>query len=304
MSTASTILLTGASGFLGQAIAPRLVTMGHRVLGLDVLEAPTTQIIDDLSAAARLRALITREGVRRIIHAGGVSGPMVLADDPARVMTINVAGSLNLLQAAIDQGVETFIYCSSVSAVGDYYESEPIGDDYPLRPTTPYGCSKAATDLVLRGLFRRVPLDLCSLRFTTIYGPGRKTQFIIDEIISAALAGRPAQLEPLTDWPYIYIDDAADAVVAACFATSRKQLHYYIAHPERVTLEDLAAASAACGHPVHIMVDKTHPTSSRGLLDLRPAERDFGFRARINHREGVRRMIEAATALQPQAVQR
>jgi nucleoside-diphosphate-sugar epimerase len=297
------VLVTGASGFLGQAMVPRLLGLGHRVIGLDVVPAPTTQVIDDLSDPTRLHNLIAREKISHIIHAGGVSGPMVLADAPARVIAINVTGSLNLLQAALDEGAATFIYCSSVSALGNYYEDAPIGDDYPLRPTTTYGCSKAAMDMVLRGLYGRVPLDLGSLRFTAIYGPGRKTQFIIDKIIAAALAGKAAELEPLTDWPYIYIDDAADAAIAACFAAGRKQLNYYIAHPDRVTPDDLAAASAACGYPVRIAIDQSRPKSSRGPLDVRPAERDFGFRAKIDHTQGIRRMIEAAMAPRPQAVQ-
>jgi len=289
-----TTLVTGASGFLGQAMVPRLKAAGHRVIGLDLQPAPTTDIIDDLADSARLGALIARERITHIIHAGGVSGPMVLPDQPARVMAINVMGSLNLIQAAIAGGVRTLVYCSSVSALGDYYETEPVGDDYPLRPNTTYGCSKAAVDMVLRGLWRRVPLDLCSLRFTAVYGPGRKTQFIVDKVVAAALAGKPAELEPLTDWPYIYIDDAADAALAACFSPDRKQLYYYIAHPDRVTPDDLAAAATAAGYPVRIAFDTTRPPVARGPVDTAPALRDFGFRAKVDHRDGIRRMIEAA----------
>jgi len=289
----TTTLVTGASGFLGQAIMRRLAAEGSHAIGLDPRLASTTQIIDDLTDPLRLRMLITREGVTHIIHAGGVSGPMVMADDPAGVIAINVLGSLNLLQAAMAAGVQTFVYCSSVSALGNYYEKEPVGEDYPLRPNSTYGCSKAAVDMVLRGLWKKVPLDICSLRFTAVYGPGRKTQFIIDNIVSAALAGRPAQLEPLTDWPYIYIDDAADAAVAACFSKKRKQLSYYIAHPEKVTPDDLAAAAGAAGHPVRIEIDSTRPISARGPVDTGPAARDLGFQAKIGHREGIRRTIDA-----------
>jgi nucleoside-diphosphate-sugar epimerase len=290
-----TTLVTGSSGFLGQAIMPRLVASGSRAIGLDPRPAATTQVIDDLTDQERLRALIMRENITHIIHAGGVSGPMVMADEPARIVAINVTGSLNLLQAAIETGVQTFIYCSSVSALGNYYETEPVGEDYPLHPTSTYGCSKAAIDMVLRGLWKRVPLDICSLRFTAVYGPGRTTQFIIDEIVAAAMAGRPAQLDPLTDWPYIYIDDAADAAVAACFADSRKQLIYYVARPEKVAPNDLAAAAGAAGRPVRIEIDKSRPVASRGPVDTGYAARDFGFRAKIGHHEGIRRMIEAST---------
>ena len=152
--------------------------------------------------------LLTAEKITHIIHAGGVSGPMVLADDPAEVIAINVLGSLNLLYAALESGVRTFVYCSSAAALGNFYEDEPVDDQYPLRPNNAYSASKAAMEMVLKGLWGKTPLDLCSLRFTVIYGPGRETTFTLEEIVRAALAGETARIQPMTDWPYVYIDDA------------------------------------------------------------------------------------------------
>lgn len=220
---------------------------------------------------------------------------MLLADDPMQIIEVNVMGSLNLLHAALQAKASTFVYCSSVSAVGDFYETEPIGDDYPLRPTTVYGASKAAMDMVLRGLWRRVPLDLCSLRFTGIYGPGRKTSYVVDDIVRAALIGKAAIVEPATDWPYVYIDDAADAAVAACFSSQRRQLHYFVAYPEQVTLDDLArAAGGERSVTLHMVREQT--PARRGPVDIEPARRDFGFAPVVDHREGVRRMLNAARA--------
>jgi len=215
---------------------------------------------------------------------------MVLADQPRRIMEINVNGSLNLLYASIDAGVQTYVQCSSVSAVGDFYENEPIGDDFPLRPTTAYGCSKAAVDMVLRGLWRRVPLDICSLRFTSIYGPGRQTDFIIDNIVRAAVRGDTYVAEAVTDWPYVYIDDSADAAIAACFSMKRQQLFYYIAYPQQVSVEQLAEAAGNSTRPARISMSDS-PRSSRGPLDIAPAQRDFDFSPRIDYREGIRRMV-------------
>jgi nucleoside-diphosphate-sugar epimerase len=289
----STVLVTGSSGFVGRVVMSRLAAAGHRATGLDPVPAATTQVIDDLSDRARLRALLQRERATHIIHAGGVSGPMVMADDPAGVITINVTGSMNLLYAAMDCGVRTFVYCSSVAAIGDFYETDPIGEDYPMRPASAYGCSKAAMDYVLRGLWRKVPLDICSLRLTAVYGPSRQTEFNVDTIVRAALAGQPARIAPLSDWPYLYVDDAADACIAACFSDTRKQLAYFVAHPERVTPDDIAVACAAAGRPVKLEIDISRPRSSRGLVDVEAAARDFGFRAQVGHREGIRRMIAA-----------
>src|ERR1043165_3230895 len=263
-------------------------------IGLDPVASASTRIIDDLSDRARLRDLIAREKITTIIHAGGVPGPMGLAADPAGVIAINVTGSMNLLYEAMAGGVTAFVYCSSVAAIGNYYESEPIGEDYPMRPGSTYGCSKAAMDYVLRGLYRRVPLDICSLRLTAVYGPGRQTEFNVDTIVRAALTGKPARLDPLTDWPYIYVDDAADAAIAACFSHKRQQLAYFVAHPERVTPDDIAAACAAAGYPVRLEIDTSKPKAARGPVDVEAAARDFGFHAKIGLREGIRRMIEAA----------
>jgi nucleoside-diphosphate-sugar epimerase len=201
---------------------------------------------------------------------------------------------MNLLYEAMAGGVTTFVYCSSVAAIGNYYEAEPIGEDYPLRPTSTYGCSKAAMDYVLRGLWRRVPLDLCSLRLTAVYGPGRQTEFNVDTIVRAALAGKPARLDPLTDWPYVYVDDAAEAAIAACFSTQRKQLAYFVAHPERVTPDDIAAACGAAGKPVRLEIDSSKPKAARGPVDVGLPRAISASARKSALREGIRRMIEAA----------
>jgi UDP-glucuronate 4-epimerase len=289
----SVTLVTGASGFLGKAVMKLLAENSRRAIGLDPRPSATTRVLDTLSDRPKLKALLAAEKITHIIHAGGVSGPMVLADDPVEVIAINVLGSLNLLYAALESGVGTFVYCSSAAALGNFYEDEAVDEQYPLRPNNPYSASKAAMEMVLRGLWGKVPLDLCSLRFTVIYGPGRETTFTVEEIVRAALAGKSLRIQPMTDWPYVYIDDAARAAVQACFSKSRKQLSYFIAHPEKVTPDDIAAAAAAAGNPVRLEIDGSKPTAARGPLEIEPAARDFGFRAQVGHREGVRRLIEA-----------
>jgi nucleoside-diphosphate-sugar epimerase len=287
-------LVTGASGFLGKAVMKLLIEQKQRAIGLDPHPSATTQVIDDLTDRSKLAKLLAGEKVTHVIHAGGVSGPMVLADDPLEVITINVLGSLNLLYAAMDAGVRTFIYCSSAAALGSFHESAPVDESYPLRPNNTYSASKAAMEMVLRGLWGKIPLDLCALRFTVIYGPGRETTYTVEEIVSAALAGTAARIAPMGDWPYVHIEDAARAAAQACYAKGRKQLSYFIAHPERVTPDDIAAAAAAAGKPVRIEIDASRPRAERGPLDIEPAARDFGFRAQVGHREGIRRLIEAA----------
>ena len=163
--SSSVTLVTGSSGFVGRAIMARLAAAGHRTVGLDPQPSASTQVIDDLSDRTRLRDLIVRETITHIIHAGGVSGPMVMADDPAGVIAINVTGSMNLLNEAMAGGVTTFVYCSSLAAIGNFYEPEPIGEDYPMRAASAYGNSKAAMDHVLRALWKKAPLWPFAVKF-------------------------------------------------------------------------------------------------------------------------------------------
>ncbi|MEQ1615845.1 MAG: NAD(P)-dependent oxidoreductase [Hyphomicrobiaceae bacterium] len=290
-------LLTGASGFLGQAVTRRLHAARHEVVGLDIMPASTAgtaaHIIDDLSDPARLQALLEHHRPTCIIHAGGVSGPMVMSDQPVETLTVNVGGTLNLLRAASAAKVATFIHCSSISAVGSYYETDPIGDDHPLRPDTPYGCSKAACEMLLQGLFGRIAMDLCGLRFSTVYGPGRTTSLVTDAIADATLAGAAIEVPATSDWPYIFIDDAADATVAAALSSTRTQLMYFVSYPEQVSVQDLAAAAAVALGSAPIAVSMTGNPTNRGPVDIAPAMRDFAFSPKIDHREGMRRLVEA-----------
>lgn len=153
-------------------------------------------------------------------------------------------------------------------------------------------------DMVLRGLWQRVPLDLCSLRFTSVYGPGRRTSLIIDEIVNAALHDQAISVEPTSDWPFIYIDDAADAAVAACFSRDRQELYYFISHPEQVSLAQIIDAAAECGTRPQVSVDALRPQVRRGPLDIGPARRDFGFAPKVCHRAGIAAMVAARRASQ------
>ena len=93
-------LVTGASGFLGHAVMKLLATT--RIAPSGLIRSPRRRRKSSTISriAKKLKELLAREGVTHIIHAGGVSGPMVMADDPVGVMAINVVGSLNLLHAA------------------------------------------------------------------------------------------------------------------------------------------------------------------------------------------------------------
>lgn len=254
-----------------------------------------THLNDDLSSEARLAAILAEFQPDIVIHAGGVSAPMVLADQPARVMAINLGGSLNLLQASLAAGVGRFVFCFSISAIGEFVDG-PIPDDAPMRLNNTYGASKAAMDQVLAGLHGRCATTLVLLRFTAIYGFRRKTSMPIGDIVAPAIAGQPIRVPVQPPWPYVFIDDAVEATLcgAFCDATKLRQLFYHIAHLELVSLRDVAAVLGQQGLPVRLEEDAALPAVARGPLAVAAAERDLGFRTAIGHYTGIGRMVAAA----------
>lgn len=296
---AARIVVTGSSGFVGGLAAARLAAAGHAVLGIDPVPPSRAvahaTLTDDLLDPHRLRAALDDFRPSHIIHAGGVSGPMVLADQPLRIMAANVTGSMNLLEAALGAGATRFVSCSSMAAVGET-KGQALPDMPPMRPDSTYGASKAAFDYVLRGLNGRLPMQLCSLSLTAVYGPGRRTALLLSEIVAAAVARRPIRVPPMQSWPYIYGDDAADACIAAAFAPGLRQLRYNVACPERVGLEEIVAALRAAGLDPLVRIDTALSHASRAMMDVSAARRDFDFAPRVMIAEGVRRMVTAWSA--------
>ncbi len=112
---------------------------------------------------------------------------------------------------------------------------------------------------------------------TAVYGPGRETTYTVDKIVGAALAGKTARIAPLADWPYVYVDDAAAPPCGLLSQKAASSSAYFVAHPERVTPDDIAAAAAAAGKPVRVEIDSSKPKAARGPLDVEPPRATSAF---------------------------
>jgi nucleoside-diphosphate-sugar epimerase len=146
------ILVTGIGGLIGNAVARRLVGGGHPVTGMDkqvTKGLPFPVITHDLPDPHRWHEAIVRHRVGSVIHAGGISGPMLLRDAPDRVFNINLVGLQALLEAARIHGLRRLVCFSSVVAYGDPPGLPEITEDSCLRPTNVYGATKAAGDALI-----------------------------------------------------------------------------------------------------------------------------------------------------------
>jgi UDP-glucuronate 4-epimerase len=296
-----TILVTGCGGFIGYAAANALHAAGRAVVGYDLRDPPEGApawpiMFGDLADAHRLHDAMRRHGVRRVLHLGAASGPMVLSDNPAALFALNIGGTVNLFEAARQAEIERVVFLSSNAAYGPD-EGRPIPETQPLLATEPYGASKVAGEAIMRAYHQRFGLDIVALRVGVGYGPRRITTSEPRELLANALDGRP------TVYPWgvgyrrlwTYLDDIVAGVIAALDAPGeaiREPLRAYnIAGAEFAPLEELAAIVRALVPGAEIRLGQGwNPEDVRTApLLLDAAQRDLGWAPKVGVREGLTR---------------
>ncbi|MFY3743813.1 NAD-dependent epimerase/dehydratase family protein [Anaeromyxobacter sp. Red801] len=223
------VALTGATGFLGRAVAAALVARGHEVRALvrPGREAalppaaglvPVPGMLGDAAAAGALVA-----GADALLHLAAL-GVQSRDRDWARMVEANVAAPLALLDAAAAAGVGRVVaagtcleYRGHGRLPGAPAAGAPTcGEDAPLESADGYGATKAAGGVVLRARARARGLPLRWLRLASMYGPGDDPGKLVPGALRAARAGSPYEMtagEQVREW--LHRDDAVDAVVRA-----------------------------------------------------------------------------------------
>jgi len=234
------VLVTGASGFLGGAVASAVRDAGHEVRTFQRRPSGVTDVSDLLGtmtdAAAVARAV---DGVEAVVH---LAAKVSLAGDPADFERVNVDGTQTLLAAARAAGVSRFVFVSSPSVA--HTGSSISGDD--AAPASPadargdYARTKAAAELL--ALAADAPgFAVVSVRPHLVWGPG-DTQ-LVGRIVDRAARGRLPLLDSgaaLID--SCYVDNAASAMVAALDRADADEVHgnaYVVTNGEPRPVADL-----------------------------------------------------------------
>ena len=168
-----TILVTGSSGHLGEALMRALRADGREAVGLDVLAGPFT---DEVGSIAD-RACLTRcvYGVHTVFHAATLHKPHVATHSRDGFVETNVMGTLNLLEEAARAGVRVFVYTSTTSAFGDALRPPPgepaawIDESIASVPKNIYGVTKTAAEDLCRLFYRNQGLACIVLRTSRFF---------------------------------------------------------------------------------------------------------------------------------------
>lgn len=221
------ILVTGGAGFIASHVADRYIELGHEVAILDDLSRgfgynvnpKATFYQGDIRERAFLEKVFAEVQPEVINHHAAQMDVRRGVREPLFDASVNIVGSLNLLEAAIEHKARHFIYISTAGAAYGEPRQLPVPEDSPINPITPYGISKHTVEHYLYTFSFLYGLSYAVLRYGNVFGPRQSSRGeagVFAIFCEQMLAG----IQPIIYGDgskvrdYVYIDDVVDANVA------------------------------------------------------------------------------------------
>ncbi len=221
------ILLTGGAGFIGSHLLEKLLARGCDVAVVDDFNDYYDPAVKrrnlppdgfrlherDIREAADL---VSRENPDAVVHLAARAGVRPSIADPALYESVNVGGTLRLLEACRRTGVRRFLFASSSSVYGN--AAVPFReDDEALHPISPYGVSKLLGEHYVRVYSQLHGIHATCLRFFTVYGPRQRPDMGIHSFTAAIAAGREIPMfgDGSTERDYTHVADIVQGVLGA-----------------------------------------------------------------------------------------
>jgi len=233
-------LVTGNAGFIGAAIADKLLAQGHTVYGIDNLKTgylinvpnEVTFIQGDFSHDETIEKLndITFDA---IFHIGGQSSGEISYEDPEYDLNTNTLSTLKLLQYAVRTGCKKFIYASTMSVYGEEKDKEQFSERDETKPKSFYAVGKLASEKYMDIFAKQFGIDFVSLRYFNVYGPGQNLENLKQGMVSIYLKqfldSNFKKVEVKGDLnrfrDLVYIDDIVNITIeSACNAKFNNQI--------------------------------------------------------------------------------
>ena len=298
-------LITGAAGFLGSSLSNHLSRQGHQVRGLDDLSTGDKDVLSpdvhftrgDVNDRPKLWTLL--QDVDVVYHlAARVSVPESVLY-PREYNAANVGGTVSLMEAMRDVGVRRVVMASSGAVYGDL-AAQPIKEDSPPNPRSPYAVSKLAAEHYIRTIGALWGMETVSLRIFNAYGPGQRIPVshppVVPHFIKQTL--RNGTLVVHNDGKqtrdYVYVDDVVKALVAATTAPSLDGSVINIGSGTENSIRDLVKAVTAvvAGKAEVIYNPRVSGGVSSMCADLSLAKKKLGYQPSVSLEEGLKLTLE------------
>lgn len=305
------ILLTGGAGFIGTALARRLVEHNQVV----ILDNCHRNSLKDsgLLSHRNLRMLegdvldlaSVREAMREcqmVVHLAAIAGVDTVLKMPVTTMKVNIIGTYNVLEAAVEaQGIERLIDFSTSEVFGTYAYKVREGDITALgavgEARWTYAVSKLATEHMAHNYYKQFGLPALSIRPFNIYGPGQVGEGAIHRFIVQALKGEDITIHndgsQIRAW--CYVEDMVDGILAGLERPEAVSQSFNIGNPRSVvTIYNLAQlVLRISGSPSKIkFVEWNNADVELRIPNIEKARTLLGFEPRVDLDEGLARTID------------
>ena len=307
-------LITGGAGFIGSHLAERLLARGDKVVVLDNFDSfydPAVKrrniarvlaagggrcalVEGDLRDPAGLDALFDTHAIDQVVHLAARAGVRPSIEQPQLYLDVNVTGTSNLLEACRRRGVKRFVFGSSSSVYGNTREV-PFREDARVdKPVSPYAATKAASELQCHSYHHIYGMEICCLRFFTVYGPRQRPEMAIHKFGRLIMQGAPIQRygDGGTERDYTYIDDILDGVIKA-MDKARGFSIYNLGESRSIPLSRLIELlEEAIGKKARIEGLPEQPGDVvMTCADISRARADLGYDPRVPIEEGIGRFV-------------
>jgi nucleoside-diphosphate-sugar epimerase len=298
------ILVTGASGFVGNCVVRRLLAAGHRVQVLLRAEAKTWRLRGilehvevqraDICDAAAVRAALLAAKPQAVLHLA-TYGAYESQADARRILETNVLGSNNLFEASLAAGAKLIVNAGSSSEYG--YRNEAMRESDTLAPNSVYAVAKAAQTHLCSLLAKTSGGAMVTFRLFSVYGPWEEPARLLPTLIRRARAGLPLEMvAPETARDFVCVEDVLDALLGFERLAGVRGEVYNLGSGVESTMRDVVAAvQAAVGSKSEVRwggMKARKWDTARWQADIGKARAELGWSPKYTLREGVARMAE------------
>ena len=305
-------LITGVAGFLGSALANRLVKEGHSVRGLDDLStgdpsalSPEVHFVrGDVNDRPKLWTLLQEIDCVYHLAAKVLVPESVLY--PREYNEVNVGGTVSLMEAMRDVGVRRVVFISSGAIYGNQ-PAQPVNEDVIPNPRSPYAVSKLAAEYYVKTIGRLCGIETVCLRVFNAYGPGQHLppvhapvllNFLRQALQNGTLVvhGDGTQTRD-----YVYVDDVVQAMVAASTAPAVDQMTINVGSGVETSVRDLVKVviSVTGSNPEVVYNPRSDGGPARMCADISRAAALLNYRPSISLETGIRLTLERDPRLRP-----
>ncbi len=306
------ILVTGGSGFIGSHLCEKLIALGLETINLDnfcdnydpavkernisgLLENPLYHLYrGDIRDNQVLDRIFTTHPIRNIIHLAALAGVRSSLAKPRDYVSVDIEGTVNLLEYAAKYQIKRFLFGSSSSVYGDNAVPFKEGDRLE-RPLSPYAAAKIGGEMFCRTYHQLYGFSVGCLRFFTVYGPRQRPEMAIHQFTKMIDLGLEVPLfgEGDSERDYTYIDDIVRGILGALGATYSFDA-FNLGNSRTISLSELVKLiGEVIGKEPRL---KNLPVQlgdvPRTWADLNHSGRIIGYQPQVDIVEGIKRFVD------------